>query len=237
MQPGSGPRPARLRLRRAASVLLMLLGVLLLADVLTTLVWQEPVTALIGLIKQDDVSRRYLSYADDPLSARERGALRSLAGREQRIAYLAAREQREVPDGAALGRIVIPSIAVSYYLIQGAGASELERGPGHYTRTALPGMGRTVAVAGHRTTYLAPFRNINRLHAGDRIELLMPYGRFTYIVTGQRVVSPSAWWITRDRGSEQLVLSACTPLYSAAQRIAVFARLASVTATGPALTR
>jgi sortase A len=219
------------------SSVLIVAGVLLLADVLSTIVWQEPVTAVIGLIKQGEVSHRYLSYEDTPLSGNQRGALRQLLSSEQRIAYLAAQEQHEVPNGAALGRLVIPKIGVSYYVVQGAGASELERGPGHYRSTALPGMGRTVAIAGHRTTYLAPFRNLNALHDGDRIELQMPYGRFTYLVTGQQVVRPNAWWITRDRGYEQLVLSACNPLYSATQRIAVFARLRSVTPTGPALRR
>jgi sortase A len=217
------------------SGLLIAAGVLLLADVITTMVWQEPVTALIGLIRQGEVSHRYLRYEDSPLTVRQQGALKRLASTEQRIAYLAGQEQREVPNGAALGRLTIPKIAVSYYVVQGADAGDLERGPGHYAATALPGMGKTVAIAGHRTTYLAPFRNINLLHRGDRIALRMPYGRFTYVVTRQQVVPPNAWWITRDRGQDQLVLSACNPLYSATQRIAVFARLASVTATGPAL--
>jgi sortase A len=228
-RPRSGAR------RRVLSTVLIVAGLLLLADVLTTVVWQEPVTAVIGLIKQGEVSHRYLSYEDTPLSVDQRGALRQLVSSEQRIAYLAAQEQREVPNGAALGRLVIPKIGVSYYVVQGAAATELERGPGHYRSTALPGMGKTVAIAGHRTTYLAPFRNINALHAGARIELRMPYGRFTYVVTHQQVVRPNAWWITGDRGYDQLVLSACNPLYSATQRIAVFARLQSVTPTGPAL--
>lgn len=133
-----------------------------------------------------------------------------------------------MPNGAAVGLLTIPKIGVSYDVVQGTDTASLERGPGHYPSTALPGLGQTVAIAGHRTTYLAPFRNINELHAGDTIRLRMPYGTFVYAVQHQQVVQPNAWWITRNVGYERLVLSACNPLYSANQRIVVFARLKQV---------
>ena len=82
-------------------------------------------------------------------------------------------------------------------------------------------MGQTVAIAGHRTTYLAPFRFINELRPGDRIFLTMPYGKFTYVVQYQRIVKPTQTSVIDDVGYERLVLSACNPLYSAAQRIIV----------------
>jgi sortase A len=216
------------RVSRALSTLLILAGLLLLADVVATLVWQEPVTALVGLIQRTDTDTRFLSYRTMPLSAGQRVALSRLATAEQRIGYLAQQEQRSVPDGAAVGRLQIARLGAVYDVVQGTPTGDLERGPGHYTGTGLPGQGRTVAIAGHRTTYLAPFRNLNELRRGDRIVLQMPYGTFTYVVQGQRIVSPNAWWITRNRGYERLVLSACNPLYSASQRIAVFARLLRV---------
>jgi sortase A len=95
-------------------------------------------------------------------------------------------------------------------------------------------MGETVAVAGHRTTYLAPFKRINELSPGDRIIFTMPYGQFTYAVQFLRIVLPTALWVTRNVGYDRLVLSACNPLYSAAQRIIVFARLTGVKPLGPA---
>ena len=82
-----------------------------------------------------------------------------------------------------------------------------------------------MAVAGHRTTYLAPFRTIDQLRPGDPVVLQMPYGSFTYRVENTRVVEPSALWVTRNVGYQRLVLSACQPLYSASHRIVVFARL------------
>jgi sortase A len=222
------PRLPRQGSRRALSTLLVVAGLLVLADVAATLVWQEPVTALVGLIKRTDTDTRYLSYKTMPLTATQRAMLTRLAAAEARVDYLARQEQRSVPDGAAVGRLQIAKLGVVYDVIQGTSTGDLERGPGHYGGTALPGEGRTVAIAGHRTTYLAPFRNLNELHRGDQIVLQMPYGTFTYVVQGQRIVSPNAWWITRNVGYERLVLSACNPLYSASQRIAVFARLVRV---------
>jgi sortase A len=230
-RPGRAGDPGRRPPRRAVktlSTLLILAGALLLADVITTLLWQEPVTALVALVERSETDTRYLSYRTMPLTATQRAALARLGAAEQRVAYLAGQEQRSVPPGAALGRLEIAKLGVVYDVIQGTQTGDLERGPGHYAYTGLPGQGRTVAIAGHRTTYLAPFRNLNELHRGDRIVLQMPYGRFTYVVQGQRIVSPDAWWITRNVGYERLVLSACNPLYSASQRIAVFARLSRV---------
>ncbi len=98
-------------------------------------------------------------------------------------------------------------------------------GPGHYPGTPLPGTHGTVAIAGHRTTYGAPFRRLDQLGRGDRIELRMPYGTFVYSVERRRIVAPTAVWVTRSTSYDRLILSACHPLYSAAKRIVVFARL------------
>jgi sortase A len=150
------------------------------------------------------------------------------------VAYLARREQRQLSAGDAIGRLVIPRIGASFQMVQGTDSASLEKGPGHYPDTALPGLGQTVAVAGHRTTYLAPFRHIDALRPGNRIIVTMPYGRFTYVVQYRRIVVPTALWVTRDVGYDRLVLSACNPLFSAAQRIVVFARLRGTVPLGPA---
>ena len=111
----------------------------------------------------------------------------------------------------------------------------MRKGPGHYPKTSFPGEGGTVAVAGHRTTYGAPFRTIDKLKRGDEVVMEMPYGRFTYDVERTQIVSPSATEVVRRvPGRERLVLSACHPLYSAAQRIVVMARLAHVEPRGSA---
>jgi sortase A len=214
------------RVLRDVSSVLIISGLLLLADVGVTLLWQEPVTAVIGLIQRAQIDQRFLSYHSAPLPPAARRSLQALAGADQRIAYLARREQREVAGGDAVGRIAIPRIGADFIVVQGTDEGSLQKGPGHYPTTALPGLGETVAIAGHRTTYLAPFRHLDALRPGDRITVRMPYGSFVYTVQYHRIVPPSAWWITANVGYERLVLSACNPLYSAAQRIVVFARLA-----------
>jgi len=228
-----GGLPLR-RLIRDVSSVLIISGLLLVLDAAVTLVWQEPVTAVIGLIQQSTIDKQYLSFNTAPLTPVQKHVLTGLGGLDQRIAYLARREQHQVGTGDAIGDITIPRIGASYTVVQGTDTATLEKGPGHYPATAFPGLGQTVAIAGHRTTYLAPFRHIDELKPGDKIMLTMPYGLFTYVVQFHRIVLPTALWVTRNVGYERLVLSACNPLYSAAQRIIVFAKLQSVKPLGPA---
>jgi sortase A len=222
------------RLIRDVSSVLILSGLLLVLDAGVTLVWQEPVTAAIGMVLRTQVNKSYLSYRTAPLSHTDTKALAGIMSLRARIAYLARRERDQVKTGDAIGQIDIPRIGHTYNIIEGTGTQSLEEGPGHYPSTAFPGMGQTIGVAGHRTTYLAPFRFINELHSGDRILITMPYGRFTYVVQYQRIVQPTDVSVVDDVGYERLVMSACNPLYSAAQRIIVFARLRSVQPLGPA---
>ena len=115
--------------------------------------------------------------------------------------------------------------------------ASLRKGPGHYSGvTKLPGQGGTVGIAGHRTTYEAPFREVDSLKAGDRITLRMPYGLFTYEVTGHRIVPADYSEAFSTAGSgERLVLSACHPLYSSSERILVDAKLVSAQPLGSAI--
>jgi sortase A len=180
------------------------------------------------------VDQRYLSYRTAPLTGPDIQALHAIKPLGQRIGYLARRERSQVSTGDAIGQIAIPRIGNAYNIVQGTDTKSLEEGPGHYPQTALPGMGQTVAIAGHRTTYLAPFRYLNELKPGDRILVTMPYGKFTYTVQYQRIVKPTDVSVIDDVGYDRLVLSACNPLYSAAQRIIIFARLKTVQPRGPA---
>ncbi len=91
-----------------------------------------------------------------------------------------------------------------------------------------------MAVAGHRTTYLAPFRDIDQLGNRDQVVLQMPYADFTYQVERNRIVPPGATWVTRRIAYDRLVLTACHPLYSASERIVVFARLVRTVPRGAA---
>jgi len=214
---------------------LIAVGALALIDAGVTLVWQEPITAFYALLRQDRLGgdlRAVERAAPTPL---ERRALASLPDERRRVAYLARRLERDSKPGSAVGRIVIPRIGADFVVVRGTGTEELQSGPGVYSDTAFPGIPGTTAIAGHRTTYLAPFRHIDSLHPGDRILLNMPYAHFTYTVIGQRVVSPSDVSAAVSRvGYTRLVLSACTPLFSAAKRLLVYARLTRTVPIGAA---
>ena len=212
---------------RILSTVLITAGLVVLIDVGLTLVWKEPVSTVYGAIQQgqaeDDLAEleaRFPTRAD--LRALEDLAL------EQRVARLADRFADEVKTGEGIGRIAIPSIDLDIVFVEGTDTASLQKGPGHYPSTAFPGQDKTVAIAGHRTTYLAPFNDIDEIEDGDEITLEMPYADFTYEVEKHKIVDPSDVWVIDDRGYDRLVLSACHPKYSAAQRYIVFAKLSEI---------
>jgi sortase A len=185
-------------LRFVASVM-MVSGALLITDAAITLLWQEPVSAFVA----------------DRQQAKLRDALFDPPARVLR---------REPLQGDAIARIEIPSIGVSEYVVEGTDTGDLRKGPGHYPRTPLPGDPGTTAIAGHRTTYGAPFRNIDDLRRGQRIFVDMPDGRFVYRVERTTIVDDQDVSVLDPVGYRRLMLSACHPLYSAAERVIVFAR-------------
>jgi sortase A len=222
------------RTMRTLSTVLIAAGALLLADAAVTLLWQEPVSALYARVQQDRLEDRLEQFERAPLAAVDQRALGRLADPGRRLAFAARALERRTRGGDPLGRIRMPSIGVSEVFVEGTATADLRSGPGHYPATPLPGERGTVAVAGHRTTYGAPFRRLDDLRRGDRIELVMPYGRFGYEVERTRIVAPTATEVTDRVGFDRLVLTACHPLYSAAQRIVVFARQVGATPSGPA---
>jgi sortase A len=233
-RPGSTPRRPR-RAWRALSWVLVALGCLVLADAGVTLVWQEPLSALYARIQQDELSGTLHGLERAAPTPLERRQLAHLPSEASRIAFLARALQRHAGAGSPVGSIHIPRIHADFVVVKGTGVSELERGPGVYPETRFPGIPGTTAIAGHRTTYLAPFRHIDALRPGDRILLDMPYAHFTYTVLGSRVVLPSDVAAAVDPvGYSRLVLSACTPLFSAEKRLLVYARLTAAVPEGAA---
>lgn len=214
-----------MRWLRGVSTILIAAGVLLLADVAITLAWQEPFSALYGRFQQSQLEGELEDLEESGLTPAERRAVVRFTRDPERLAFLARSLRRRTDDGDAIGRIEMPDIGVDQVIVEGTGTADLRKGPGHYPRTAWPGMRGTVAVAGHRTTYGAPFNAIDELERGDRITVQMPYGRFVYRVERSRIVPPTAVEVVRRVGYDRLVLSACHPKYSAAKRIVVFARL------------
>jgi sortase A len=213
------------KLLRPLSAVLLVIGALLLADAVTTLLWQEPVSALYSRLQQGKLDDKLATLEGTEPTAVDRRVLSNLKTLDQRLAYAARALNRRTDDGDPLGRLRMPSIGVSKVIVAGTDTASLRRGPGHYLGTALPGQAGTVGIAGHRTTYGAPFRHLDALRRGDAITVKMPYGSFVYRVEGTRIVTPADVSSLRDAGRQRLVLTACHPLYSAAKRLVVVARL------------
>jgi sortase A len=205
-------------------MVLIATGILCVLDAVATVVWQEPVTAIYGKVRQGDLGNDLAKLNRTPLTTNEQDVLRELRANRQRIAFLARSMRRRVKDGQPIGRIKIPKIGANFVMVEGTGEADLKKGPGHYPETPFPGMSGTVGVAGHRTTYLAPFNQVDKLRPGDVIRLEMPYATVSYRVERTRIVKPTALWVTRRVGYNRLILSACHPKYSASHRIIVFAR-------------
>lgn len=139
--------------------------------------------------------------------------------------------------GRALALIHIPRLGddYRYAVVEGVDAGRLKMGPGHYPGTALPGQVGNFVISGHRTTYAAPFRNINRLRLGDEIVIDAREARYTYRVTAKKIVAPHQLEVIAPvpgepgrRPTEAMItLTTCHPEYSARQRLIVFGRLAN----------
>lgn len=128
-------------------------------------------------------------------------------------------------EGAAIGRIVIPTAEVDDIMVEGVDRDVLKKGPGHMPWTPLPGQPGNAVISGHRTTYGAPFFYLDQVKIGDDIYIDTGIGRHTYRVREILVVEPTDVWVTEAREGAWLTLTTCTPRYSAAQRLVIVAEL------------
>lgn len=124
-----------------------------------------------------------------------------------------------------LGSIEIPAIGVSATLYSGITLTTLDRGPGHWPGTAMPGQWGNTVVAGHRVSKSRPFHDLDQLVPGDQIIFTTDAGRFVYAVTGTQIVEPDALWITDQTYEHRATLFACHPPGSVSHRIVVSAEL------------
>jgi sortase A len=221
------------RVHRILSVALMTAGLVVLADVGITLAWKEPLSSIYGSIKQDEAADELAALEERFPSPADLRALSGTTGVRARVERLADLFEDQVARGEGIGRIEIPSIGLDIVVVEGTDTASLQKGPGRYPSTGFPGQRRTMAIAGHRTTYLAPFNEIDEIADGDEITLEMPYATFIYRVQKHEIVEPSRVDVVRDVGYDRLVLTACHPLYSAAQRWVVFAKLDRVSLFAP----
>jgi sortase A len=212
---------------RIASRLLIGAGVFLLVWAIVVWRWQDPFTGLYTHWQQQKLGRALdREFAAYTPSAAARGL--ALAARRDAVSAEAARFRRSTHAGEAIGRIVIKRIGLNMILVDGTNESSLQKGPGRDLRSYMPGQSRLVYIAGHRTTYLAPFSHIDAIRPGDLVRLQMPYATFTYRATTHRIVPADDMAVLRSPHHELLELQACHPRFFATHRYIVYAKLVTM---------
>ena len=211
--------------------MLMIVGGLLLAYPF----WSAAYTH----VEQGRLSSAYSAEVKSFQQAVNRIDPKVVAGRVQdHMRALAVLFAHDLRPGRPIGRLIIPRLSFNRVVLQGvrgkssltpnSDTAYLRSGPVHYGVTPLPGAGQPFAIAGHRTTYAAPFYYLDRMRRGDTITMEMPYGRFTYSVARIATVLPNDVQVLYDQ-RYALVLTTCTPRYSASHRLVVMATLAGFT--------
>jgi sortase A len=222
------------RLSRVAGTILVVAGLGMLAWVLVVWRWQDPFTALYTQWKQHQLSqtyeRRFSGY--EPAQLRRNEV--SISARTKVIAREARLYRIQSGRGQAIGRIRVPRLQLNMILVNGTDHGSLTKGPGRDRRTYMPGEGQLIYIAGHRTTYLAPFAHIERLQSGDAVTLEVPYATFRYRVFKHRIVGAHEMSVLRSHGVEVVELQACHPRFFATQRYIAYARLVRVEPRGGA---
>lgn len=169
----------------------------------------------------------YELFVTDLITARHQDALRDDLARRFRVTGPQA--DRQIP-GRGVTILRIPRMGLDSVVVEGVGLEDLQKGPGHYPRTPLPGEEGNVGIAGHRTTYGKPFWSLDELRPGDEIFLVTREGEYVYEVRWTRVVLPSQTEVLDPTSRPALTLTTCEPRFSAARRLIVRA----VQVRGPA---
>jgi sortase A len=213
------------RFTRVLGTMLIVAGVLSLAWAFLIWRWQDPFTAMYTAYQQRELRSQYQHQLEDfhpPAAPTSAG--RNLASYELSIAQAAKRYRRSLKEGDAIGRIVVPRLGLKMVFVNGTDTSSLEKGPGRQLSTFMPGEGQLIYIAGHRTTYLAPFSAIDKLRSGDSVTLEMPYGTFEYRITGHTIVAANDLAVLKSHGREVVALQACHPRFFASERYIAWAK-------------
>jgi sortase A len=211
---------------RITGAILVGAGAIGLAWALLVWQWQDPITALYTTYQQHKLTQTYDRTFAGYRAPAQLATHRVVDVRaEQRLIALEARRYRQtLRVGQPLGRLRVPRLGLSIIVVTGTDEASLQKGPGWYTGTRLPGEGQLIYIAGHRTTYLAPFAHIDSLRRGDSVTLELPYATFVYRITGHVIVPSDDLARLRSRGYEQVALQACHPRFFATHRYIAYAR-------------
>ena len=207
---------------------LLVIGLGILAWAATVYFWKDPFTTAYTAYEQRRLASNLDEQFDNWHPTREPVAESGDPVKRDDVSREAKRYRLASEDGDAIARIRIPRLDLNLVVVNGTSVTDLRRGPGRHLETYMPGEHELVYIAGHRTTYGAPFGDINELKAGDTITLELPYATIEYRVTRHRIVDDNDVSVLESPHHEQLVLQACHPRFFASQRYLVYATPVSV---------
>ena len=218
-------------MRHRLGTFLLVIGIGILAWAATVYLWKDPFTTAYTAYEQ----RRLESQLNDQFASWEPVHIPVVAGPgtpkplpRDEVRREARRYRLASDDGDAIAKLEIPRLGLSVVVVNGTGAGDLRRGPGRHLESYMPGERELVYIAGHRTTYGAPFGSIDELRPGDPITVELPYATIEYRVTGHRIVDDNDLSVLESPQHEELVLQACHPRFFASQRYLVYARPVAV---------
>jgi sortase A len=210
------------RFLRLLGTLMIVAGVGGLAWAFVVWRWQDPVTAIYTHLEQRQLVSGYERLVED--FERPRPTPASVDDSAARLRADARRYRQSLDRGQPVGRLRVPRLGLNMIMVNGTDAATLKKGPGRYLGSFMPGQGQLIYIAGHRTTYSAPFSRIETLRRGDRVLIEVPYGVFEYRIARSIVVPATALRVLRSRGREEVALQACHPRFFATQRYIAYAR-------------
>ena len=188
--------------------------------------WQDPFTAVYTAYEQRQLASSYkkrLAKYTPPAIVKRSQTATSVAEERRRLALAARSYRATLEQGGPLGRIKVPRLGLNALLVVGTDHGSLTKGPGWERSTFLPGQGQLVYIAGHRTTYSAPFARIDSLRPGDLVTIEVPYGTFTYAIRSHKIVPAGDLAQLRSHEQEVVALQACHPRFFASHRYIAYA--------------
>ena len=214
------------RVLRLVGAALIVMGASAIIWAIVVWQWQDPFTDVYTAYQQHKLASRYkkrLATYRLPVLHATATTKPSVAVEERQIALAARRYRATLTVGEPVGRIKVHRLGLNAILVAGTDHDSLTKGPGWDRSTFLPGESQLVYIAGHRTTYSAPFAHIDSLWPGDLVTIEVPYGTFTYAVRSHRVVPADDLSQLESHGREVVALQACHPRFFATHRYIAYA--------------
>jgi sortase A len=219
------------RAARITGTVLIVAGACLVAWAVLVWQWQDPFTAIYTKYQQHKLASSFAHrFADyrPPDTLRRIAAGSTTEAERAAVAAAAKAYRRSLHEGEPVGRLIVPRLGLKSIVVNGTAHDDLTKGPGRELHTFMPGENELVYIAGHRTTYLAPFAHIDSLKPGDPVTFVLPYATFHYEITGHKIVPADDLAVLRSHHHEVLALQACHPRFFATHRYIAYARLVRV---------